>query len=81
MARLILERMTKLGENLERGGGGELHIFWSLGTVTEERWLFLNDKKIEICEKNLGGVESIPLESVFRRNHFQKYPPKNAPLH
>ena len=27
------------------------------------------------------AVESIPLESVFRRNHFQKYPPKNPPLH
>ena len=27
------------------------------------------------------GVEFIPLESVFRRNHFQKYPPKNPPLH
>ena len=27
------------------------------------------------------GVESIPLESVFRRNHFKKYPPKNQPLH
>ena len=27
------------------------------------------------------GVECIPLESVFRGNHIQKYPPKNAPLH
>ena len=27
------------------------------------------------------GLESIPLESVFRQNHFQKYPPKNPPLH
>ena len=27
------------------------------------------------------GLESIPLESVFRQNHFQKYLPKNPPLH
>ena len=27
------------------------------------------------------GLKSIPLESVFRQNHFQKYPPKNPPLH
>ena len=27
------------------------------------------------------GVECIPLESVFRGNHIQKYPPKNAPPH
>ena len=27
------------------------------------------------------GLESIPLESIFRQNHFQKYPPKNPPLH
>ena len=38
--------MTKLGENLEGAGGGGLHIFWPLGTVTEERWLFPNDKKL-----------------------------------
>ena len=27
------------------------------------------------------GVESTPLEFVFRRNHFKKYPPKYPPLH
>ena len=42
--RLILGRSTKVGENLE---GGEWHIPWFLETVTEERWLFPNDKIIE----------------------------------
>ena len=27
------------------------------------------------------GVESIPLESVYRRNRFKKYPAENPPLH
>ena len=27
------------------------------------------------------GLESIPLGSIFRQNHFQKYPPKNPLLH
>ena len=58
-------------------GGGERLIPWSLGTVTEERWLFPKEK----CEKNLVGVESTQLESVFRRNRFKKYPPKYPPLH
>ena len=27
------------------------------------------------------GLEYTPLESVFRRNHFKKYPPKYPPLY
>ena len=57
--------------------GVERLIPWSLGRVTEERWLCPKEK----CEKNLVGVESTPLESVFKRNRLKKYPPKYPPLH
>ena len=62
---------------VKTGGGGRRLIPWSLGTVTEEKWLFPKEK----CEKNLVGVEYTQLESAFRRNCFKKYPPKYTPLH
>ena len=55
-------------------GGGRRLIPWSLGTVTEVKWLFPKEK----CEKNLVGVEYTQLESVFRRNCFKKYPPLHS---
>ena len=61
---------------VKTGGGGGRLIPLSLGTDTEERWLFPKEK----CEKNLVGVESTPLESVFKRNRLKKYPHKYSPL-
>ena len=73
LARLILGRTTKLGKHRVGGGGGNGTTPGLLEQLLKRGGCFRTIKFV--------GVESIPFESVSRRNLFKKYPAKNPPLH